>query len=127
MDQGLAHDWILAEAMVAGKTGNKILKVALEQARAEGLSPSIYTHPLGYHGHGAGPTIGLWDRQEGVPGRGDYELFDDTVYAIELNVSKEVAEWGGQKVVMALEEDAAFSEGGLQWLPNRQTSLHLIR
>lgn len=117
---------ILADAMVTGKTGNEILGAALEQAKAEGLSPSIYTHPLGYHGHGAGPTIGLWDRQEGVPGRGDYELFDDTVYAIELNIAKEIAEWDGQRVVMALEEDAAFSQGGLQWLPSRQTTLHLV-
>jgi Xaa-Pro aminopeptidase len=126
LEEGNRLQDILADAMVTGRTGNEILRTALEQARAEGLSPSIYTHPLGYHGHGAGPTIGLWDRQEGVPGRGDYELFDDTVYAIELNVSKEIAEWDGQKVVMALEEDAAFSKGCLQWLPNRQTSLHLI-
>jgi len=117
---------ILADAMVVGRTGNEILRTALERARGEGLSPSIYTHPLGYHGHGAGPTIGLWDRQEGVPGRGDYELFDDTVYAIELNVATEISEWDGQQVVMALEEDAAFSNGRLQWLPGRQTALHLI-
>jgi len=63
---------IHAEAMTVGRTGNEVLKAALEEARAEGLNPSIYTHPIGYHGHAAGPTIGLWDRQEGVPGRGDY-------------------------------------------------------
>jgi hypothetical protein len=117
---------ILAQAMVTGRTGNEILNAALGQARSEGLNPSIYTHPLGYHGHGAGPTIGLWDRQEGVPGRGDYRLFDDTVYAIELNATKEIAEWDGQPVVMALEEDAKFSGGRLEWLSGRQTALHLI-
>jgi hypothetical protein len=117
---------ILAGAMVADRTGNEILRAALEQARTEGLSPSIYTHPLGYHGHGAGPTIGLWDRQGGVPGGGDYALFEDTVYAIELNATKEVAEWNGQEVQMALEEDAVFSGGKLQWLSGRQTTLHLI-
>ena len=26
-------------------------------------------------------SIGLWDHQEGVPGRGDYELFEDTCHA----------------------------------------------
>jgi hypothetical protein len=109
-----------------GRTGNQILKAALEQAKGEGLDPSIYTHPLGFHGHGAGPTIGLWDRQEGVPGRGDYELFDDTCYAIELNVKKEIPEWDGQEVRMALEEDAVFSAGSLRWLAGRQTRLYLI-
>lgn len=117
---------ILGDAMVAGRTGNEILKAALEQARAEGLKPSIYTHPLGYHGHGAGPTIGLWDQQAAVPGKGDYKLFEDTVYAIELNVTKEISEWDGQQVVMALEEDAMFSRGQLEWLSGRQTALHLI-
>jgi Xaa-Pro aminopeptidase len=118
---------ILAEAMVAGRTGNAILKAALSKAREENLQPSIYTHPIGYHGHGAGPTIGLWDRQEGVPGPGDYELFDDTCYAIELNITKEIPAWGGQEVRMALEEDAVFTAGKLEWLSGRQTRLHLIR
>jgi hypothetical protein len=117
---------ILAGAMVARRTGNEILETALDKARQEGLRPSIYTHPLGYHGHGAGPTIGLWDRQDRVPGRGDYELFDNTCHAIELNVIKAVPEWDGQEVRMALEEDAVFSGGVLQWLAGRQTQLHLV-
>lgn len=117
---------IHAEAMVAGRTGNEILKAALDQARQEGLDPSIYTHPVGYHGHGAGPTIGLWDQQKGVPGHGDYTLFDDTCYAIELNVAKSVPEWNGQEIRMALEEDAVFTRGRLQWLSGRQTELYLI-
>jgi hypothetical protein len=118
---------IHAEAMVVGRTGNEILKAALDKAREEGLEPSIYTHPLGYHGHAAGPTIGLWDRQEGVPGRGDYELFEDTCYAIELNVKKDIPEWDGQEAKIALEEDAVFTGGSLQWLSGRQTQFYLIK
>lgn len=117
---------IHAEAMAVGRTGNEVLKAALDKAREEGLKPSIYTHPIGYHGHGAGPTIGLWDRQEGVPGRGDYELFDDTCYAIELNVKKGIPEWSGQEVKIALEEDAVLTGGRIQWLSGRQTRFHLI-
>jgi hypothetical protein len=95
--------------------------------RGEGIDGSVYTHPLGYHGHAAGPTIGLFDHQEGVPGRGDYELFDDTCYAMELNVKAPVSEWGGQEVRAALEEDIAFTGGKVLFLDGRQTSLHLIR
>ena len=113
-------------AMAVGKTGNDVLREALAQANAEGLLPSIYSHPLGYHGHAAGPTIGLWDQQGGVPGRGDYELFDDTAYSIELNVRFPVPEWGDQEVRMALEEDAILSGGTASWLDGRQTELHLI-
>lgn len=113
-------------AMIVGKTGNEVLRAALAQAHAEGLLPSIYSHPLGYHGHAAGPTIGLWDQQDGVPGRGDYELFDDTCYSIELNIRYPVPEWGGREARMALEEDAILTGGKMAWLDGRQTALHLI-
>ena len=117
---------IHGEAMAVGLSGNQVLSQALAQARSEGLTPSIYSHPLGYHGHAAGPTIGLWDRQGGVPGRGDYPLYNDTCYAIELNVKTAVPEWDGQEVRMSLEEDAVFTDGQLRWLSGRQTRLHLI-
>jgi hypothetical protein len=114
------------DAMAVGRTGNEVLRRALEQARAEGLRPSIYSHPLGYHGHAAGPTIGLWDQQGGVPGRGDYPIYDDTCYSIELNAVHSVPEWGGQDVRIALEEDAALTGGRIGWLDGRQTRFHLI-
>jgi hypothetical protein len=117
---------ILAEEMVAGRTGNQILMAALERAKGEGINGSIYTHPIGFHGHAAGPTIGLWDRQEVIPGRGDYELFENTCYAIELNAKKEVPEWEYQEVRMALEQDAVFTGGKLHFMAGRQTKLHII-
>ncbi|MBX0329246.1 M24 family metallopeptidase [Oscillochloris sp. ZM17-4] len=117
---------ILIGAMKVGRTGNTVLRDALGQARAAGLSPSIYTHPLGYHGHAAGPTIGLWDQQGGVPGNGDYPLYDRTAYSIELNVTCALPEWDDQEVRVALEEDALLSGGVVSWLDGRQTELHLI-
>jgi Xaa-Pro aminopeptidase len=118
---------ILLSEMKEGLTGNEVLAAALKRAKSEGLRPSIYTHPLGLHGHAAGPTIGLWDRQDGVPGAGDYPLFPDTVYSIELNVVAAVAEWGGQDVQFALEQDAAFTRSGTAFLDRRQTELLLIK
>ncbi|NJN17627.1 MAG: M24 family metallopeptidase [Oscillochloris sp.] len=117
---------ILLDSMRPGLSGNEVLRTTRERAAAAGLTPSIYTHPLGYHGHAAGPTIGLWDRQEGVPGAGDYPLFDQTVYSIELNAITPVPEWDDQPVRMALEEDALLSDGAMDWLDGRQTDLHLI-
>ncbi|MFN8516426.1 MAG: M24 family metallopeptidase [Thermomicrobiales bacterium] len=114
------------EEMQVGRTGNQILAAALARAKVEGILPSIYSHPLGYHGHAAGPTIGLWDNQNGVPGRGDYELFDDTCYSIELNVRYDLPEWDGQEVRIALEEDAVVTGGTCSWLSGRQTAWHLI-
>lgn len=114
------------EMMQVGKTGNEVLAATLEKARSEQIDATVYSHPLGYHGHAAGPTIGLWDQQGGVPGRGDYPLFDDTCYSIELNIKKTVPEWNNQEVRIALEEDAVLTGGKMRWLAGRQTKLHLI-
>lgn len=123
---GNALQDIHMQEMVVGRTGNEVLKATLDRANAAGITPSVYSHPLGYHGHAAGPTIGLWDQQDGVPGRGDYEVFDDTCYSIELNVKKAVPEWGGQSVRIMLEEDAVLTAGAIRWLHGRQTQFHLI-
>ena len=115
-----------ASAMKTGRTGNEILKEALDNAWADGIKPSIYTHPLGVHGHAAGPTIGLWDQQGGVPGRGDYPLHPDTCYAIELNAKREVPEWDNQEVRMSLEQDAWWTGEELVFMAGRQKKLHLV-
>jgi hypothetical protein len=120
------QDILMAE-FKEGRTGNEVLMLALQKAKAMGIKPRIYTHPLGFHGHGAGPTIGLWEQQNGVPGQGDYTIFYDTCYAIELNIRTEIPEWGGQEVPIALEQDAAFTKEGIYFLDGRQTKFHLIK
>ena len=119
---------ILTGEFNEGRTGNEILLSSLEKMKAEGINGSIYTHPLGFHGHAAGPTIGLWDQQRAIPGRGDYLLFSNTAYAIELNVKIKIPEWGGQEVRIALEQDAVYmKDTGIYYLDGRQTKFHLIR
>jgi Xaa-Pro aminopeptidase len=110
-----------------GSTGNQALAKALAQAKKEGLTPSIYCHPVGYHGHAAGPPIGMTDYQEGVPVRGDYAFRPDTWHSIELNVTHTVKEWDNQPVRFALEEDAALFESGWNWIDGRQTQFYLIK
>ena len=116
---------ILTEAFKTGKSGNQILKDALAQAKEEGILASIYTHPIGFHGHAAGPTIGMWDNQNGIPGRGDYPLYYNTAYSIELNSSSEIEEWG--KIIrIMLEEDGVHTEDGFRYLDGRQEELWTI-
>jgi hypothetical protein len=117
---------ILTSQFAGGRTGNEILKAALEQAKKEGIRPSIYTHPIGFHGHAAGPTIGLWDRQQGVPGAGDYPLFPDTAHSIELNATISVPEWNGKDVRIMLEEDAFFDGEKTWYIDPRMEELLLI-
>jgi len=117
---------ILMQEMLIGRTGNEVLQAALSRAKDADITGMIYTHPLGNHGHAAGPTIGLWDQQNGVPGNGDYPLFQDTAYSIELNIRKKVPEWDNQEIHIMLEQDAILTGGSMRWLDNRQTSFHLI-
>jgi hypothetical protein len=117
---------ILTSHFTAGKTGNEILKASLDQAKAEGLTASIYTHPIGFHGHAAGPAIGMWDSQGGVKGTGDYPMFNNTAYSIELFAATEVPEWEGKIVRIMLEEDGVFSNGNFQFLDGRQKQLFVI-
>ncbi len=121
------QDLLLAE-MRPGRTGNDVLAAALAQMRAAGLSGTIYTHPIGDRGHGAGPLIGLWDHQEGVPGRGDVELIPNSWFSIELQATTPVPEWGNQPVRSAQEEDAELgADGQMRWILRRQTEFHVVR
>ncbi|PIQ60438.1 MAG: Xaa-Pro aminopeptidase [Bacteroidetes bacterium CG12_big_fil_rev_8_21_14_0_65_60_17] len=117
---------ILTGAFKTGKSGNAILADALAQAREEGIAATIYTHPIGFHGHAAGPTIGLWDAQQGVPGKGDYPLYPNTAHSIELNAAVQVPEWDGKMVRIMLEEDAFFDGDTVRYIDSRQEELLLI-
>ena len=116
---------ILTGNFKTGRSGNEILRAAREQAIAENIRPSIYTHPIGFHGHAAGPTIGLWDQQEGVPGKGDYPLYPNTAHSIELNATVNIPEWNKDIRIM-LEEDAFFDGEKVRYIDGRQTELWLI-
>ena len=125
LTQGNKLQEITAREFVQGRTGNEILAKALAKAREAGLVPRIYTHPIGFHGHGSGPTIGFYEQQDHVSGSGEYPLYDSTCYALELNVVTFIPEWN-QEVTIPLEQTVAFSQGQIQYLGGRQTSLHLI-
>lgn len=111
-----------------GRTGNQALADTIAQAKKEGLDPLIYCHPVGYHGHAAGPPIGMTDYQQGVPVRGDYVFRPNTWHSIELSATHKVPEWGGQAVRFQLEEDAAIlADGKWDWVDGRQDAFYLIK
>ncbi len=119
---------IMLAKMKPGLTGNQVLAEAIERMRSEHIDGTIYSHPIGDHGHAAGPLIGLWDRQEGVPGRGDVLLLPGSWFSIELQATTSVPEWNNKPLFMGLEEDAAIDERGhISWVLNRQSAFHLIR
>jgi hypothetical protein len=115
----------LTSSFKAGETGNAVLAAARAKAIAEGLDPTIYSHPIGYHGHAAGTPIGMWDNQN-ARAEGEYPVMPNTAWSIELNAKAKVPEWGGQVVPFRLEEDAYFDGKTVQYIDGRQTNYHLI-
>ncbi len=116
------------ERMRPGRTGNEVLADVLHAMREAKIDGSVYTHPIGDHGHAAGPLIGLWDLQTGVPGRGDVPLLPGTWFSIELGSKTPVPEWDNQELEVALEEDAVLDEQGkMSWVLKRQSEYHLVK
>jgi len=119
---------IVVEELRAGRTGNEVLRASLARMRAEGIDGTIYSHPIGMHGHGAGPLVGLWDYQTGVPGRGDARVIPNMWYSIELQATSPVPEWDGQRLRSAQEEDVTLGDDGIaRWALKRQSAYHLVR
>ena len=125
LDEGNRVQDIFTNLFEYKKTGNQILKEALEQGKKEGLRPQIYTHPLGTFGHSAGTTLGMWDSQGGVPFTGDFPMNYNTVYAIELNTKVFIKEWNKDIRIM-LEEAGVFEKSGFRYVNGRQTELILV-
>jgi Metallopeptidase family M24 len=118
---------ILTDNFQIGRTGNEILRRTREQAANAGIGPIIYTHPIGLHGHAAGTTIGMWDKQDGVPGSGDYAMNANTAYSIELTALVDVPEWGSTPLSIKLEEDGFYDGNKFEYIQPRQTEYHVIQ
>jgi Xaa-Pro aminopeptidase len=111
-----------------GVSGNDVLKASRARMAAGGINGTIYSHAIGMHGHGAGTLIGLWDYQDGVPGRGDHKIMPATWYSIELQATTPVPEWGNEPLRVGQEEDVILNGAGVvRWGYQRQTQFHLVR
>jgi Xaa-Pro aminopeptidase len=119
---------IVMDELRPGRSGNEILAASLARMKAKKIAGTIYSHPIGLHGHGAGPLIGLWDYQDGVPGRGDAKVIPGMWWSIELQATTAVPEWDGQPVRMAQEEDAIIDrDGNIRWALRRQDRLFVVK
>jgi hypothetical protein len=121
------QDIVLAE-LRPGRSGNEVLAASLAAMRKADINGSVYSHPIGDHGHGAGPLVGLWDRQQGVPGRGESPVLPDSWFSIELNIRTPVPEWGSKELFVGMEEDVSVdAQGRVGWILKRQEQFHLVK
>ena len=117
----------LTNQFKTGKTGNSILAKTIKSSERAGLVSSTYTHPIGFVGHAAGPTIGMWDNQGKTEVKGDWLLYPNTAYAIEGNIKTQIPEWDDQWIQIKLEQTAVFDGSKVYYLAGRQTKWHLVK
>ncbi len=106
-----------------GMTGTEVYEKTMAEVKRQGIEAMIYSHPIGTHGHGLGPSIDF----RGNIGGGGNKIILGSYMSIELNTSTPVAEWGGQKVTMMAEDDAVMTEKGYEFIRPRQTELYIIK
>jgi Xaa-Pro dipeptidase len=106
-----------------GMTGTEVYEKTMADMKRQNIEAMIYSHPIGTHGHGLGPSIDF----RGTIGGGGNKIILGSYMSIELNTSTVVPEWGGQKVTIMAEDDAVMTPTGYQWIRPRQTEFYLIK
>lgn len=106
-----------------GMTGAEVYDATMAEMKRQGIEAMIYSHPIGNHGHGLGPSIDFRRTLGNSPER--FRLGSYT--SIELNTSTPVAEWGGQKVTIMGEDDAYMTADGFKFVRPRQNAFYIIK
>ena len=116
---------IVRENMVIGRSGNDTFEMSIAQGKEEGLRPILYTHPLGFHGHAAGPTIGLFSNQARIPVKGDLLLHDHTGYALELSIV-EYLDMYKRDTYIFTEESVVLDNNEVYFLAEGRENLYIV-
>lgn len=116
---------IVRSNMKIGASGNEVFVNSIEMAKKEGLRPVLYTHPLGFHGHAAGPTIGLFSNQHPIPVKGDLKLHDHTAYALELSII-EYLDCYQRDTYIFTEESVVLEGNEVSFLASGRNSIYMI-
>jgi Xaa-Pro aminopeptidase len=71
----------------------------------------IGPHAVGDWGHGSGPSLAFFN-----PRQLTFQLKPTNFLSIELFAYTPIAEWGGKKLRIPLEDDAVVTDRGVEWL-----------
>ncbi|HKV33986.1 MAG TPA: M24 family metallopeptidase [Pyrinomonadaceae bacterium] len=108
-----------------GAQGFAVYDATMADMKTQGIEAMIYSHSVGNQGHALGASV---DFRRPITGAPQEPPFREGSYtSIELNTSTPVAEWGGQKVTIMMEDDAYLTKDGMKWFRPRQTAFYVIR
>jgi hypothetical protein len=98
-------------------------------AELEGVDflPSLYSHPIGNHGHGLGPSINARDMDLSSPPEADAPLRDGSYRSVEFSATTAIPEYDGGEVRIPMEDDAYLTAEGYRYFRPYQTEWYLIR
>ncbi len=114
---------IIFQIARTGMTGTEVYEASMAECKKQNINCMIYSHPLGTHGHGLGPSIDF----RGNIGGGANKIINGSYMSIELNTSTDVPEWNNQRVTIMAEDDAYMTDTGYKWFRPRQTEFYLIK
>ena len=108
-----------------GAKGFEVYDATMADMKNQGIEAMIYSHSIGTQGHALGASVDFRRPTSGAPTEPPFR--DGSYTSIELNTSSPVAEWGGQKVTIMMEDDAYLTRDGMKWFRPRQTAFYVIR
>ncbi len=122
-----------ANAPRPGMTGWAATLAIAAKLEGSDFLPSLYSHPIGYHGHALGPAINA--RQAiaapnmdlSSPPEWDSHLRDGSYRSIEFSATTGVPEYDGGAVRIPMEDDAYLTPEGYKYFRPYQTEWYLIR
>jgi Xaa-Pro aminopeptidase len=79
-------------------------------------------HPVGNTGHGSGPSMTTWQ-----PLQSTFTLNLQHMFSFEYFAYSPIAEWGGKKLRIPIEDDAILMEHGVQFMHSANFRLLIIK
>jgi Xaa-Pro dipeptidase len=118
------QDALMLRASRPGRTAGEAYRETMAEMAEQGITAQIYSHPLGNHGHGVGPSIDFRsaDQAEAT----DRTLVEGAYISIELNTKTAVPEWDGQDVYVMQEDPAYLTNEGWRFFRPRQEMFYLV-
>ena len=128
LKNALRNTNILQETLMTdsrpGKLAGDVYNEIMAEMTRRGIDAKVYSHPIGFQGHGLGAGLDYRAAQQSASG--GKRLRKGSYISIELNSATPVPEWDGQKVYVMEEDDAYLTDDGFKTFLPRQTSYYLI-
>jgi Xaa-Pro aminopeptidase len=124
-DKAIAVRDVLKPAVRPGRTAAETMKamdaalaaagygvIAFNRPNADDKTDVVYGfHPVGNTGHDIGPSMTTWQ-----PLQQTFTLYTQHMFSFEYFAYSPIAEWGGRKLRIPIEDDAILMEHGVQFL-----------